>query len=537
MIDLDTIAREHGRVVREAVANTDRPPIGSLSPGRRTTSPSPLDPRLVVAAAVLFTAAVIGFVAVLGTKTIETVAGSTDSTASLANGSSPVSTTRSIDALPFDVQAFVAAERGALFGDDADRIGVAALVPLAHVERFYDVIHLANLNELETFVAAEWDVVRSRAEAFADREGTAPLEDFWFAVGFIPRFADSPTAQWAERIAGRAGSLGTVVVALDFEPPGIPDGWTAVADVPFGTSEDASVVGVDSGMLVVDADATSLVRPDGSIAVGEPPPAGIPGPCCGEFRSDVVGDAVVFTRTASGESWLFEVDGMSWREIDRRPLLRSAVGSAVVDGKLVVVEQAGRSIVAESRVVVLDPATGEWTSLPSLPEGVDVGGVTTDGERVYVAGTSQDLNGLIVGDQNPRLYVLDGSGVWETLPEIPIRGQASTIGWVGDKGLLAWNYDLEAALLDDSGTWQPLESVPIAEAECYPHVDVTTYGVVGFCSEPVFLDGESVTWVNIEPVSQGRYAVLDTEILALMRSERNGNLLVRFPLPPPPTDE
>lgn len=125
-----------------------------------------------------------------------------------------------------------------------------------------------------------------------------------------------------------------------------------------------------------------------------------------------------------------------------------------------------------------------------MPSPISVGGVTTDGERLIVAGTRQDGNNFIIGDRNPVAYEYTSSEGWRELPSIPIDGQAATVAWIDGTGLLAWNYDLQSALFDESGTWRELGDVPMRPAECYPISYATTGRVVAYvagslCSRPL----------------------------------------------------
>ncbi|MCB1246485.1 MAG: hypothetical protein KDB69_04405, partial [Acidimicrobiia bacterium] len=516
-MDLDIIAREHARVVRASVADAEHPPTESLTPTRIPTQRR-WNPRIVVAAAVVGTMTVVSAVALLGTGIDDGAAGSTLPPTSVPAPSSTAGTTLPIDARPFDVEAFLVADRDTLFGDHADRIGVVALVPAEFISQFEFRVMGIQLGELQGVSVVPTHQVRQAADAFAERRGLEPLPGSWGVFGLEPSYPDTPIDDWVRQLHG---AFDAVVVPMSFDTIRlrIPDGWEQVAELPFPVFDDATVVPVESGLVVIQSGSTRLVRPDGSWSQGEAPPDGVPGPCCGDYESFTLGDSVVYTKPTGGESWIVDATTLTWTPIADRPLLRRSLGSAVIDGRLIIVEQAGRSIVAESRVVALDPTTGDWTSLPSLPENVDVGAVATDGDRVFAAGTSQNLNNFIIGDRNPRLYVFDGSGSWETLPQIPIDGQASTIAWAPGAGLLAWNYGLEAALLDDSGTWSDLDDVPIDEGECYPTADTAADGVVGFCFEPVWFDPDDRTWTPFNGLFIGKYGVRLTEVLGLMSTE------------------
>jgi hypothetical protein len=209
----------------------------------------------------------------------------------------------------------------------------------------------------------------------------------------------------------------------------------------------------------------------------------------------------------------------------------------VVSDSLIVVERGGRSIVSESRVVALDLDSLSWRSLPSLPTTIDVGDVTTDGTSVYVAGVAQDLNNNIIGlPRWPRLFVSEPGDPWTELASVPIDGQAATIGWVNDLGLLAWNYALEAALWVPGAGWRPLDDVPIPAGECYPSVETTSDGAVGHCFQSVYFDGTNLVWSPIREPYFGKIAVTPDAIYAVMDTGRATSLFIAMDLPPPPID-
>jgi hypothetical protein len=136
----------------------------------------------------------------------------------------------------------------------------------------------------------------------------------------------------------------------------------------------------------------------------------------------------------------------------------------LLGGDLFVVTAAARTGEATATLAALDVATGVWRELEPVPSPISVGGVTTDGSRVVVAGTQQGPNNNIIGDRSPSAYQYTPGEGWSELPDIPINGPASTVAWVEGAGLLAWNYDLESALLDQSGAWRALDRVPMDSA-------------------------------------------------------------------------
>jgi hypothetical protein len=192
------------------------------------------------------------------------------------------------------------------------------------------------------------------------------------------------------------------------------------------------------------------------------------------------------------------------------------------------VTAAARTGDAVSLSAALDVASGQWRELEPVPSPISVGGVTTDGKRLIVAGTRQDGNNFIIGDRSPVAYEYTSSNGWRELPSIPIDGQASTVAWVEGTGLLAWNYDLQSALLDESGTWTELDDVPMSPAECYPISHPTTGGIVGLCGGIAFFEAATESWVPLPGPFDSRYVVTDSGVFGLVRIERDHTKLMAY---------
>ncbi|MGB8360675.1 MAG: hypothetical protein WCE80_04680, partial [Acidimicrobiia bacterium] len=217
---------------------------------------------------------------------------------------------------------------------------------------------------------------------------------------------------------------------------------------------------------------------------------------------------LVFFDAYRPATWLLEPKTITWTQIGDRSTTGDVLGWALIDGDVyVVTAQRGHGL-GETPVEVLNTTTWEWNQVESIPAVMSVGGVTTDGQRLIVAGVRQDsYNNLVVGNREPVVYEY-ADGVWSQLPDAPIDGQASTISWIDGAGLLAWNYDLESALLD-AGEWEPTETVPLDLQECYPRGFDVESGVVGACGGLAFFDANSRTWSPIATSYEASYVVVD----------------------------
>lgn len=432
----------------------------------------------------------------------------------------------------FDVVSFAASKLGGAFDDFEDRVGVVVLIPSDAESRVEALLSERNLPELEGYSYVPVGVLSAAAERFAENWSQQPLEDQWIAYGLIPQFDDSPTDDWGATLRSIPDS---VVVRVDFKVPvdHLPEGWTIVGDLPSNIASGAVVEAVDTGIVVIQPGSTLLVGFDGSLTSGEQPPLPMTASCCGGEDGLRMGNDLLLIDEGRTETWLLETDTMIWRPAGSRRSAGYVLGSAFIGDQLFIVTAATRTGEPRSSVTALNVSTLAWHELESVPAPISVGGVTTDGERLIVAGTHQGPNNNIKGSRNPVAYEYTATDGWSQLPDIPIDGQASTITWVNGAGLLAWNYDLESALLKASSSWTGLGRVPMDSMECYPQSTSTAGGAAGFCGGIAWFDAETGTWASIRHSFDTRYVVSDDAIFGLMQVGRDQVRLIQYPLPPP----
>jgi hypothetical protein len=436
-----------------------------------------------------------------------------------------VTTTTSTPA--FDLDQFLTTKLGGVFLESEDTVGVVVLVP-PRAESEVDLT-ISSLTELEGYTHVSPEVVASAADRFAETHGTGLLDGEWVGFGLIPRFADSPIADWVSSLS----RIPEVQVApVDFAPREIriPDSWNEVADLPLQLESGAIVEGLPTGIVVLQSDSTTLIDSAGSVMTGDRPPLAIAADCCGPADGLPAGDLLVLIAEGSTETWVLDSDALTWREATARPDPGYVLGSAVIGDELFVVTAAPRTDDASSTAAALDLDTGVWRQLDTVPTPISVGGVTSEGTRLIVAGTRQDGNNNVIGDRSPVAYQFTASEGWRELPSIPIDGQSSTVVWVDGAGLLAWNYDLESALLDESVTWQQLGSVPMCPSECHPESIPTQIGVVGFCGGIALFNDAAETWTRVPSPHDTRYGVVDDALLGLVQLDRDRTTLIAYPL-------
>lgn len=305
--------------------------------------------------------------------------------------------------------------------------------------------------------------------------------------------------------------------------------WTKVADLQMSIFSGSVVQPIDGGIVVMSAGSTTLVGFDGSTIAGEKPPVAIPNGCCGSAVGIAVGDQLILFDVYAPSTWVLDSETMTWTQIGDRPSTGDVLGSALIGDQLYVVGAVRGA--ANTPVAALDTTTWEWSEIESVPAVMAVGGVTTDGERLIVAGVQQNGNNIIVGEsRHPAVYALS-DGVWEELPDAPIDGQAATVAWVEDVGLLAWNYDLDSALLNGDGSWVSTGPVPMEFWECYPQSKQVDSGAIAlFCGQLAHFDATSRLWSSIATKLDAKHAATANAIYELAPVDDQTTLSVQ-PMP------
>jgi hypothetical protein len=454
-------------------------------------------------------------------------------TSPIITSTSIVATSTTIDSVTtttttpeFDLDQFLTSKLGGVFLESEDTVGVVLLVP-PPVESEAESL-LVSLSELDGYSHVSPDVVASAAERFAEGAGTSRLAEDWVGYGLIPRFSDSPVDDWVSTLSGLPGAH---VSQVDFAAATvrIPDGWSDVTDLQFQLESGAIVEGSPSGLVVLQSDSTMLIDPSGSVLTGEPAPIPIQADCCGPADGLPADRLLVLVAEGSTESWILDTDSLTWRQAAARPDPGYVLGSAVIGGELFVVTAAPRTDDATSPVAALDLESGEWQQVDDVPEPISVGGVTSNGSTLIVAGTRQDGNNVVAGDRNPVAYQYTPGDGWAELTTVPIDGQSSTVAWADGAGLLAWNYDLESALLDESGTWRQLGEVPMPSSECSPESTPRAGGLVGFCGGIAIFDTETEQWIPVSSPLEARYGVVGDSVLGLVPLDREHTKLITYP--------
>jgi hypothetical protein len=98
--------------------------------------------------------------------------------------------------------------------------------------------------------------------------------------------------------------------------------------------------------------------------------------------------------------------------------------------------------------------------------------------------------------------------------------------------VLAFNYDLQAAVRNDAGTWDRIDDVPMRRGECYPTARPVASGIVASCQGIAWFNATTQRWHAIEspPGTESVVIALEQSLLAL-HSNGPTTELVRLALP------
>lgn len=319
-------------------------------------------------------------------------------------------------------------------------------------------------------------------------------------------------------------------------PPELRPGWEHVGQylVPHTGEAHVAADAEGEGMFLVVSSGTYRWTSAGTLARIADSPMSFAGPCCTGYH--MVSTAQGLFAFGERESWLLDVGRGTWRELPPRPFPGDMLGVARLGSSLVVVQAADRVAHATSQVAALDVDTLTWATWDTLPQPISVGGLTTDGRRLFVVGTHQDGSNGILGGHVAEVLTPDTG--WETLPEVPISGQSATVAWVGGDDLVAWNY-LGETVLFDGRRW--VAGPGIGElGECRPRAMGSPGAglTVAQCYSPVAIyDAASRVWSTVPPATDQAwnnsswYVATDTEVLGILAQDGEEILLLRYPLP------
>ena len=146
------------------------------------------------------------------------------------------------------------------------------------------------------------------------------------------------------------------------------------------------------------------------------------------------------------------------------PLARLEMATAAHGGRIWLAGGLSPLGEAVTEVEIFDPASGEWTSGPSLPTGIHHAALVSDGDRLLLIGgylgTSFSQPTEIV------LALADGSESWESGPSLPEARAAGAAAWDGERVVYAGGVGPGGVSGDvyalQDGAWERIGAMPRA---------------------------------------------------------------------------
>lgn len=123
-----------------------------------------------------------------------------------------------------------------------------------------------------------------------------------------------------------------------------------------------------------------------------------------------------------------------WSKAGDAPFARLEMATAVHDGRFWLAGGFAPDGSASDALAVFDPATGEWTDGPSLPEALHHAALASDGERLYLVGGYLGAT----GQPTERVRFLDSTaGQWTDGPPLPQPRAAGALAFDGTRFVYA----------------------------------------------------------------------------------------------------
>lgn len=174
------------------------------------------------------------------------------------------------------------------------------------------------------------------------------------------------------------------------------------------------------------------------------------------------------------------VAALAWSEMQPAPLARLEMATAAHGGRIWLAGGLSPLGEAVTEVEVFDPASGEWTSGPSLPTGIHHAALASDGDRLLLIGGY--LGTTFSQPTEIVLTLADGAESWEPGPSLPEARAAGAAAWDGERVVYAGGVGPGGVSGDvyalQDGAWERLGAMPRARE----HLAAAS-------------DGEGRTWV------------------------------------------
>ncbi|NGO13428.1 DUF1668 domain-containing protein [Streptomyces sp. HC44] len=201
--------------------------------------------------------------------------------------------------------------------------------------------------------------------------------------------AVAPSVQVAQAHPGHPTAPGGVPVAIE---PTYSDGWRPLAPIASGPRQEHSTAAIGRKVYVLGG---IVANPAGGV-------------------------------TTTGRMEVYDTRHDTWSDAAPLPVAMNHPNVAAVRGKIYVIGglSGGASWQALRDSFVYDPRTDRWTPLPPMPTGTERGSaaVGVHGTKIYLAGGMRTLTPEAGGLQDTVDTVSSydaATGQWETLPSLP----------------------------------------------------------------------------------------------------------------------
>jgi hypothetical protein len=241
---------------------------------------------------------------------------------------------------------------------------------------------------------------------------------------------------------------------------------------------------------------------------------------------------------AFGDGAAYDPATGTWRTLPAGPLSARAPVATVWTGTEMIVWGSTRRDKPGARDgAAFDPRANQWRTIAAAPAALNLAGwpspsTVWTGREMIVIGSHLDGNNLSTRPNATGLAYDPAADAWRTLPPVRLSPQASAAAWTGS-GVLAWDYDLRAALYNpERNAWRRLPGPPMDACEMYP--DLAANGRVAFargCGDALW-DLAAGRWVKVQRAprnGQGRIVAAGPVFLIAGAShESSGNGLVAY---------
>jgi hypothetical protein len=209
-------------------------------------------------------------------------------------------------------------------------------------------------------------------------------------------------------------------------------------------------------------------------------------------------EVLVFTTTVTAA---YDPIEDTWRPTAASPEVARPVGAVWTGDEVIIVANARGPTRSFDRLLATayDPRADTWRRLADPLAGMSYASALWDGSRLSLVGGFLDPNRWPRSDNGlatAQAYDPETDS-WLVLDGLDLQPNA-VVAEITDRGILAWEYSLEARTLGADGAWHQASSVPLDFSECYPEtVRAEAYVLAWYCGRAALYEPDTGAWVEI----------------------------------------